>query len=431
MSEQAVAVGESSESLKGAPRRFEAVVMGAGPAGLALAAELAAAGVHTACVAPSPRTRWVNNYGIWLDEAQECGVADCLEATYDDPLVMLGDEPIHLARTYGRVDNAALQGHFSRRFEGAGGEFVRGVVAAVEPGVSAHTVRLRDGGALLGRLVVDATGAGSAFVRREPRRMGKAVAGQAAFGLTLRGEYAALKKGQMVLMDWRPLPCDACGYDGPPTFLYAIPLGDGRLFVEETSLVARPMVDLAVCEQRLHERMATCGIRFDEVIETERCMIPMGEPLPVAGQAVASYGAAASMVHPATGFLVNRALRFSPLVAAVGAEALRRGASAQGASDAVMGAVWPEPRRRQQMLFAFGMETLLTLDAVGLRKFFAAFFALPRSNWEGYFAGRDDAGGLATTMLSMFVGAPMPLKAALARSALGSNFGVLMRALRV
>ena len=35
-------------------------------------------------------------------------------------------------------------------------------------------------------------------------------------------------------------------------------------------------------------------------------MIPMGGPLPVLGQPTVAFGAAAIMVHPASGYMINR-----------------------------------------------------------------------------------------------------------------------------
>lgn len=55
----------------------DVAVVGAGPAGLALAAELAGQGLSVTLVAPE--CNFVNNYGVWLDEFKELG----LEATLD------------------------------------------------------------------------------------------------------------------------------------------------------------------------------------------------------------------------------------------------------------------------------------------------------------------------------------------------------------
>ena len=47
-----------------------------------------------------------------------------------------------------------------------------------------------------------------------------------------------------------------------PTFLYAMPFSRTRIFLEETSLVARPAVAFPELKRRLDARMAHLGIRI-------------------------------------------------------------------------------------------------------------------------------------------------------------------------
>ena len=87
--------------------------------------------------------------------------------------------------------------------------------------------------------------------------------------------------------------------------------GPRRVFFEETSLVARPAVTLAECERRLKLRLAHLGIDVVEVCADEPpelCYIPMGGPRPDPRQRVVAFGAAAALVHPATGYQLCRAL---------------------------------------------------------------------------------------------------------------------------
>ena len=46
-----------------------------------------------------------------------------------------------------------------------------------------------------------------------------------------------------------------------PSFLYAMPLGGGRVFLEETCLVAKPAVPFAALKRRLHRRLRAMGIQ--------------------------------------------------------------------------------------------------------------------------------------------------------------------------
>jgi hypothetical protein len=50
-----------------------------------------------------------------------------------------------------------------------------------------------------------------------------------------------------------------------PSFLYAMPLANGRVFLEETCLVARPGLPFAVLKRRLERRMAAMGLKLKKV----------------------------------------------------------------------------------------------------------------------------------------------------------------------
>ena len=49
--------------------------------------------------------------------------------------------------------------------------------------------------------------------------------------------------------------------------------------------------------------------------EEEWSYIPVGGPLPLGSQAVTAFGAAANLVHPATGYSITRSLREAPRLA--------------------------------------------------------------------------------------------------------------------
>ena len=46
-----------------------------------------------------------------------------------------------------------------------------------------------------------------------------------------------------------------------PSFLYAMPLPDGRVFLEETCLVAKPALPFATLKRRLHRRLAAMNVQ--------------------------------------------------------------------------------------------------------------------------------------------------------------------------
>lgn len=183
--------------------------------------------------------------------------------------------------------------------------------------------------------------------------------------------------------------------------MYAMPLGavsggNQRVFFEETSLVARPALSVGECARRARLRLEKRGVEIVETdaAETEYCYIPMGGPIPDGRQRIVAFGAAASLVHPATGYQVCRALAAAPAVAAALSASLKRAPrDADGAAAAAYGALWPRSAVLQREFALFGGEFLMTLDAEALRGWFDGFFRLPPPVWSGFLAGWDGLPG--------------------------------------
>jgi lycopene epsilon-cyclase len=93
--------------------------------------------------------------------------------------------------------------------------------------------------------------------------------------------------------------------------------------------------------------MAAVGIKIVKVHEEEWSYIPVGGPLPKGDQYLTAFGAAANLVHPATGFSVSRSLREAPVLADAAAGALEAGGGPKEVAGAVWGALWPQEKRRQ------------------------------------------------------------------------------------
>ena len=51
-------------------QEYDLVIAGAGPAGLAVAQRVSAAGYRVCIIDPDPLAAWPNNYGVWVDEFQ-------------------------------------------------------------------------------------------------------------------------------------------------------------------------------------------------------------------------------------------------------------------------------------------------------------------------------------------------------------------------
>jgi len=361
-------------------------VVGAGPAGLALAAELATRGLSVEVIAPEPTAPWHAGYGCFDDELLGLGLGEAVARRWARTLVHTdGGGARDLGRTYARLDTPRLQRALLDRCEAAGVLLRKGAVRAVasyDNGLQPVIVGRR---VLRSRMVVDASGSRGLKAAHNP-------AVQVAWGELLRVDGHPWAPGEMVLMDWRRLRerTTALGdTEALPTFLYALPIDDQHVFLEETSLAARPALPLELCRTRLAARCRQLGIQVQEVLEVERCHIAMGGIAPERPQgATLPFGAAAGFVHPATGYSLITSLRRAPLVADTLAEALALG-EGTGAAQAAYDRVWSREARTCRKLYEHGLAVLLDMPLHRIQPFYDAFFAVsdPHGNgvdWRGY-----------------------------------------------
>lgn len=397
------------------PAAVDLLVVGAGPAGLAVAQQVSAGGLRVCCVDPRPSSVWPNNYGVWVDEFEALGLAGCLDYTWRTAAVFLDERGggKTLDRPYGRVDRARLKTTMMERCIANGVEFHEAKVTGVEHGREWSAVRCDDGTRLRARLVLDATGFSRRLVEYD-RSFNPGY--QAAWGILAEVESHPFDVDKMLFMDWRDehLAHDAelrARNRALPTFLYAMPLSPTRIFLEETSLVARPAVPFPEIQLRLEARLQHLGIRVLSIEEDEYCLIPMGGVLPRVPQRVLGIGGTAGMVHPSTGYMVARTLAAAPALAKAIVERLgggdERGTAAplppadELAKD-VWAEIWPRERMDQRDFFCFGMDVLLKLDLHGTRRFFDAFFDLSPRHWQGFLSSRLYLGELVQFGLSLF-----------------------------
>ncbi|MBW7885352.1 MAG: lycopene cyclase family protein [Caldilineaceae bacterium] len=395
---------------------LDALVIGAGPAGLAMAATLGEAGLRVAGIAPQePDAPWPNTYGIWVDELEPLGLTGMLGHSWHDCTVYAGDDEIPLNRSYGLLDNQRLQLHLLARGSRAHVQWQRARAAQIEH-LPTHTrVTTESGQAHTARVVIDTSGHNAAFVQRPP---GRRVACQAAYGIVGTFSAPPVRPGQLVLMDYRCGHLSASERREPPTFLYAMDLGDGRYFVEETSLAAAPPVPFATLERRLHRRLAHLGTAVTAVHHIEHCLFPMNLPLPDLRQPLVGFGGAASMVHPASGYLVNAVLRRAPEVARAIAQQFATGDPVPPrVARAAWQALWPASRLRKRSLYLLGLETLMRFDLRALQGFFTSFFALPQPQWAGYLGDALSTMELIYAMSGLLARAPNHVRRALIESA--------------
>lgn len=399
---------------------MDVVVLGAGPAGLAIAAALAERGVRVQGIAPEdPATPWLNTYGIWADELECLGIEDVAQESSAQASLLghrwhkcvsyFGDEAIPLPRTYGLFDKAKLQAHLLAQGDRHGVEWRRGKALRVEHDSQMSTVQLSEGSSSAGttiraRLVIDATGHYSSLIQRP---LAGAIAYQAAYGIVGRFSVAPVEPGQFVMMDYRADHLSAAERQDCSTFLYAMDLGEGVYFVEETSLAAVPAIAFDTLEKRLQKRLAFRGIEVQAVDHVERCLFPMNLPLPDLHQRVVAFGGAASMVHPASGYMVGALLRRAPdLAQGVAAALACPGLDGEAIAQAAWRALWPTERLRKYYLYRFGLECLMRFDEATLSQFFRTFFHLPVAHWSGFLADTLSMAELVRVMIGMFGQAP-------------------------
>jgi lycopene cyclase-like protein len=397
--------------------KHDVVVLGAGPAALCIAAALAERGVAVQGLAPEdPAAPWPNTYGIWGPEVDALGLGHLLGHRWRDTRSYFGDRlatpAVQHGIDYGLFDKTALQQHWLRPCEQAGLVWHRGRAASIEHNPQGSVVITEAGDRLTARLVIDASGHHSPFVQRPDEGP---VAGQAAYGIVGRFSAPPVDPGRFVLMDYR---CDHLSEAerrcGPPTFLYAMDFGEGVFFAEETSLALAPAVPYDVLKDRLLRRLALRGITVEQVQHEEFCLFPMNLPLPDLQQRVVGFGGSASMVHPASGYMVGSLLRRAPTLAEAIAAGLQD-PQVRGQQLAVQAwqALWPLELQRKHALYRFGLEKLMRFSEPQLRAHFCTFFGLPQEQWYGFLTNTLSLPQLIAAMVRLFVVAPWSVKAGL------------------
>jgi len=358
----------------------DVLVVGGGPSGRALAAACGARGLTTTLVSRSPDAPWLSTYGAWSVDLPADLPSSVVAARATGRAI--ARSAWDLGREYAVLDVAALRAHLDGELDRTGVRVRAGsVVGLAGPG----TLALADGTRLGGRVVVDAGG------HRQPTRGDRpaaVAAEQTAYGVVVDEAAAApfVAPGEALFMDWRP----DHGEPGWPTFLYAVPVGAGRVLLEETSLARRPGLPQPVLRRRLLARLARRGVVIDEGGMTERVRFPVDTPRHrTAG--VLGFGAAAPLVHPASGFSVATALTLADAVA----EAIAAGSSPEPV-------VWSPQARAVHRFRRIGLEALLRMPPAEVPGFFEVFFALPERHRWAYLGGRDDLAGTVAVMGALF-----------------------------
>eukprot|EP00898_Chlorokybus_atmophyticus_P008220 jgi/Chlat1/839/Chrsp104S01183 len=413
--------------------QVDLAVVGCGPAGLALAAEAAGRGLTVTLIGPD--MPFVNNYGVWHDEFQALGLEHTVDQVWQQTECYFNsDQPVRVDRAYARVSRERLRQELLRRCQATGVLYLNSAVDdAVIDGANGSILICDNGSRITARLVTVCAGAASGkFLKYEDSGLDTGV--QTAYGIEAEVEDYPYDKEAMLFMDYRS-PAGAHPTEtSSPTFLYAMPIEGNIVFLEETCLVARPALSFDELKQRLQRRLDAMGVRVKRVIEEEWSYIPVGGPLPSTTQHHVGFGAAANLVHPATGYSVARSLSEAPRLAEAIAAALKDSGSHSSqvkrpeAARQAWETLWPRERKRQAAFFVFGMELLLTLDLADTCVFFSTFFKLPESQWRGFLSSSLSSTDLLKFALWMFAVAPNSMRLQLVKHLVTDpSGGYLMR----
>lgn len=367
---------------------FDLAVVGLGPAGRALASGAAVRGLRVLAVDPRPDARWGATYGLWGDELGDLPASVVSSRVIGPEVYALARHP--LRREYLVLDNAALQ------------------AALPLEGVEVRRGRLSDAGvaALRGeaRVVADARGA-----RPDGAASDDPAPAQTAYGIVVPPEDAApaLQGAPGFLMDWRTDWSGTARPDGPPSFLYAIPLAEGVL-LEETCLAAAPGLPIPELRERLRRRLLRRGVRpavIDHPLAREVVRIPLrgrGRRPPTGTLAVGTAGRGGHLV---TGYSVAHSLARAGVLA----DALAAGRTPKQA----------DPPAPADLLRELGLRALLRLDTQGTLELFDAFGRLSAPAQRTFMARGSGAVGLGGAMAGMFARLSPPAKGRLLVASVG------------
>ncbi|MEY4400158.1 MAG: putative lycopene beta-cyclase [Actinomycetota bacterium] len=387
----------------------DVAIVGAGPAGLALAHALVARGVDTCVV--SPDAPWHATYGAWRDDVETCELGKSLDTLVRGawPVVRIVGAREHLLeRPYVVFDNQRL------RTSLATGVVTRNdSVLAAEHDLYATTLRLASGGVIRARLVIDATGIGVLLALRPASR-----GAQTAYGLVV-GDTAHVDAGVFTLMDWRPSTRNGSQRlrnerTNAATFFYGARFNDGTSLIEETSLFAEPPLDINELRGLLASRLGSD--LTSQAMAVERVHIPMGIELPSRTTRVVGFGAAAGYVHPVTGYSVASSLRASSRVGDAIAIALQDGKHASDLASAVWHSVWPTHLLSTRAWHLAGLHALRRLQRERIGEFFDEFFSLPVDLWSSYLRIDTEPSVVRQAMFTLFARSRLSLRVKLAAS---------------
>jgi lycopene epsilon-cyclase len=398
----------------------DVLVLGAGPAGMAIASALGKEKLYVEVLSPNgPDEPWPNTYGIWGKEVDQLGLQDLLEYRWKNTVSFFGHgslEEHHYENKatehfldYGLFDKKKLHSYWLNECNKSHIKWHEGFAEKIHFQKNKSIVSTSDGKTYSARLVVDATGYDPVFLKL--KSCGP-LAVQTCYGIVGSFSKPPLKKGQFVLMDYRNDHLNEEQKKEPPTFLYAMDMGNGKYFLEETSLGLVNPLTMENLKERLEKRLSYRNISITSMQHEELGLfLPMNMPIPNFKQQILGYGGAASMVHPASGYLIGNVLRRAPLVAKAISTAMNdKKLSTYDIARKGWESLWPKELIRKKSIYQFGLEKLMRFDEKLLREFFGSFFKLPKTQWYGFLTDTLSLREIVYAMCIMFIRAPWSVK---------------------
>eukprot|EP00746_Dinoflagellata_sp_MGD_P005131 gnl/MRDRNA2_/MRDRNA2_109938_c0_seq1.p1 gnl/MRDRNA2_/MRDRNA2_109938_c0~~gnl/MRDRNA2_/MRDRNA2_109938_c0_seq1.p1 ORF type:complete len:641 (+),score=72.68 gnl/MRDRNA2_/MRDRNA2_109938_c0_seq1:75-1997(+) len=397
----------------------DVIVVGVGPAGMALAGELAKRGLQVGLVGPD--RPFTNNYGVWSDEFEQLGLSHTLVDSYSDTVVVIDNESGHrsLGRPYGRVGRKELRDELLARCQNPSSKgkvlYYPGMVENVkDAGERGDCIQLESGEKFFARVVSMSTGHNRQIMQYHD---GHPPLWQTAYGIEVEMENHPWHSSKAIFMDLSQSDqeVDAEGKQRVPSFLYVLP-SRNKVFLEETCLVSKVQIPFDELKRRLYRRLSNLNISIPQsaIIEEEASWIPLGGALPKAPQKVIGFGAAAGLVHPASGYSIVSSLQKAGPLADIIAEDIRDPSiNPSHLTDRAWAYLWSAENRRKLAFYEYGSEVIAKLPVQTLQEFMKAFFALPTEWWQGFLSKELSSVMLVPLALTMWAHGDLSLKLAL------------------
>lgn len=358
-------------------------VYGSGPAGLALAVELAERGAQVRVVAPEPKAPWSASYGAFTEMLLQKYHVTGLQHYQIAHIVRNDGRRIALRAPYLRLGTELLQEFLIERAERLGvgfeqGRFERDRLDAAE-------------------VSFDATGA-------QVRKPSSPSRYQSAYGIWARVKGLALSSNEMILLDF-----SGPEQVGPPSFLYALEEQPGRVFLQETVLASAQPFSFAQLKERLFSRLDAAGLTIESELGEERCLIPMGAGLIERGSGtVVCFGARAGMTQPASGYQLARSLRLAARVAYAVTASNKATAVERAASGRA--AVWTRGERLLWAILDRGASVLTSMNQHEIATFMSGFASQDPARFARFIDGSSPLSEVARAMAQTYRACPPEIR---------------------